>query len=148
VKIWPKHLVHIITLNTAKVLCLVEIYNYLLVNYNKTGWIPSEQLDIKVNLTHLNTQSVPRSKHTASSLQIQSVNLSYKNNRCLLSDPHKTRYIFNSVGRMWQFGLLDPAVPTAVSRIRRVHGQLDSAHVLFTALNVSTNIFPVYMEGF
>ena len=30
-EIWPKHLVHVIKLNTAKVLCLVEIYNYLLI---------------------------------------------------------------------------------------------------------------------
>ena len=53
----------------SKLLCLMEIYNFLFVDYNQTGWTPSEQLNIKVNLTHLNIQSVPRSKHSVSVIQ-------------------------------------------------------------------------------
>ena len=36
------HLVHIIRPNTANMLCLMEIYNLMSVNYNKTGRIPSK----------------------------------------------------------------------------------------------------------
>jgi hypothetical protein len=44
----------------------MDISKLLLVNCNKTGWIPSELLNIEVNLTQLNIQSVPRSKHSVS----------------------------------------------------------------------------------
>jgi hypothetical protein len=74
----------------------MEIYNLLLVNYNKTGWIPLEHLNIKVNLTYLKTQSVPHTKHIPSPLQIQSANFAYQNIRGLFSDPHKTHDIFYS----------------------------------------------------
>jgi hypothetical protein len=52
----------------SNLLCLMKIYNLLFVDYIQTRWTPSEQLDIKVNLTHLIIQSVPRSKHTPSRL--------------------------------------------------------------------------------
>jgi hypothetical protein len=45
---------------------------------------------LNVNLAIYKIQYVPRSKHTPSRLQNQSVKAVQGNNRCLFSDPHKT----------------------------------------------------------